>query len=73
MPIPSTVQDVRWPKEMSLLSAMRNVLEAKDDLQAAITRATTNAELMQLYRLCEDVTTGFSHLSALALKKSERL
>lgn len=76
---PSTETDWRhagpatFPKEMSLISAMRNVLDAKDDLQAAIARADTATELLQLTRLCEDVVTGFDHLMHVALKKAERL
>lgn len=62
-----------WPREMSLISAIRNVMDAKDDVQHALTRATTHAEVMQLYRICEDVHVGFDHLSKMALRKAERL
>lgn len=73
VPLVPVVTEPNGPRELGILSAVRSVNDAKDDIQAAIARATTWAELKQLYQICEDISRGFEHLSTTALRKADRL
>lgn len=62
-----------FPHDMSLLSAVRNVIDAKEEIASAIVTATTWADLQHLHQICEDIVQGFDHLGQNALRKAEHL
>lgn len=72
-PIAAERTDPIWPRDMDLLSATRNILDAKADFYAAIARATTNSELIQIARVAENLMKGFESIGATALMKAEHL
>jgi hypothetical protein len=74
-PVDSDVPVTRteWPREHGLLSAMHNIIAAKEDFHHALVQATTVAELNVLHQMCEDVVKGFDHLGAMALHKADGL
>lgn len=64
---------VTYPADMDLLSAMRNVLDAKQDFEVAIVRATTTGELLQIAQMARNMAKQFESVDCAALFKAERL
>lgn len=61
-----------WPADMTLLSACRNIDSVRDDIRAAIARATLARETRAIASLCEDFVAIFTQLGLDALHKDTK-